>query len=222
MIIRFLLLLAALATQAPAQAVPLRTRILTLSLDARIENVFFQSGGEVHPFEADRSGFGEPLKYVGTQRFIVRASAEEFAVPSPAPPPLASVMLPEKARLVLLVGARAAEDKLKLAAYDISPDGFQAGDYHLFNFSTRALSVIFDTHKFVLQPGADRLVSEASWRSGAADIPIRIAHLENGKPRRVFASVWGHQSVKRNYVFFFNGSHPTRPVGIRRFSDYPE
>ena len=220
--LRPLLIVAALATPALGQSPAVKTSLLTLSLDSKIEDAFFNNGGEVQPFQADRTGFGATVKYVGPRQFILRGSAEEFAEPPPGPPPLSAVLLPEKASMVLLVGGRAGEDQLKLAAYDISPGDFRAGDYRLFNFSNEALSVVIGTHKFALQPGADRIVSQASWREKIADIPVRIASMEDGKPRQVYASIWGHQSVKRNYIFLLNGSHPTRPVGIRRFSDYPD
>jgi hypothetical protein len=220
--IRPILFLFAFSAGGLAQSPVIQTRILTLSLDSKIENVFFETSGGVQPFEAERTNLGAALKYVGPRQFTLRASREEFSMPPPVPVPLATVLLPEKAGMVLLVSAKAPEEKLKLAAYDISPDGFRAGDYRLFNFSNESLSVIIGPHKFALQPGTDRVVSEASWQSQSSDIPIRIARMDNGKPFLVYASVWGHQAAKRNYVFLFNGSHPTRPVGIRRFADYPE
>lgn len=222
MTFRLILLLAILAGHAPGQAPPHKTRILTLSLDQTIEDVFFINDGQVQPFHAERGGLGAPVAYSGPRGFVLRATAAEFSAPPPAPPPLASVLLPSNSNLVLLVGGRAANGKIRLAAYDLSSSGFRAGDYRVFNFSEKAVSVILGKLRFALTPGTDRIVSDASWQAAATDVPIQMAHIENGKPRRVYSSVWGHQPVKRNLVFLFNGSHHTRPVSIRRFSDYPE
>lgn len=222
MMLRPILFLLALVTLVPAQSPVLQTRLLTLALDGKIESAFFQNGGEIQPFEAERANLGVPQKYVGPRQLTLRSSREEFAMPPPVQVPLATVLLPERAAMVLLICAKTKDEKLKLAAYDISPVGFRAGDYRLFNFSNEPLSVIMGAHKFALQPGMDRLITQTSSQGQTPDIPIRIARMDHGKPIEVYSSVWGHQAVKRNYVFLFAGSHPTRPVGIRRFADYPE
>lgn len=217
-----LAILAIPALPAPGQTAPVKTRMLTLSLDQQLENVFFMNAGKVVPFNADRTGLGSPFDYTGTRQFILRASAEEFTTEPPLPPPLAAVPLPEGAKLVLLVCSRSPDDKIKLAAYDVSIDGFRAGDYKVFNFSRKTVSLIFGRSKFALKPGENKIVSDPALQNKALDVAVQIAQVEGGKPKRVYASAWGHQPVKRNYVFLFDGSHPTRPIAIRRFSDRPE
>jgi hypothetical protein len=212
--------LAALA--APGQTAPFKTRILTLALDQQLENVFFMNAGSVVPFNADRTGLSSPFDYSGTRQFVLRANADEFAAKPPLPAPLASVQLPEKAKLVLLVASRAPEDKIKLAAYDVSSEGFRAGDYRVFNFSEKTVSLIFGRSKFALKPGEDKMVSDVVLQDKVLDVTVQIAEVEDGFPKRVYASSWGHQPAKRHYVLLFNGSHPTRPIAIRRFSDRPD
>jgi len=216
-----LTLLVACATPILGQSAPVRVQILTISIDTKIENSFFQSDGKIQPFKADPSDFGEPLSYVGPSQFMLRGAAEEFTAQPPGPLPLATVQLPEKATVVLLIGGHTPEAKLKLTAYDISAGGFRAGDYRVFNFSEKAVSLILGRAKFALKPGEDNIVSDVALQDNVLDVVVQIAQVEAGVPQRVYTSAWGHQPIKRNFVFLFNGNHPTRPIAIRRFSDYP-
>lgn len=211
-----------LAIPALGQNPPLKTRILTISTDQPVENAFFLNDGKVQPFESDRSGLGEPTPYTGPRQFVLRGSAEEFVAKPPLPEPIASAVLPEHSNLILLVADRSPEGKTKLSAYDVDADGFKAGDYRVFNFSEKTVSLIFGRSKFALKPGEDRMVSDVALQDKALDVVVQIAQVEEGKLKRVYSSTWGHQPVKRNYVFLFNGSHPTRPIAIRRFSDHPK
>jgi hypothetical protein len=218
MTLRFIPILAILATCAFGQAQPLKTRILTLALDGKI-NAFFMNAGKVEPFTAERSGLGSPFAYTGSSQFLLRAQQDDFAA-DPLPAPLASVALPRQSKLILLTAQSAADQKIKLNAYDISAAGFRPGDYRVFNFSDRNLLLILGKSKFALRPGDDKIVSNAILRDNTLDLVIRIAKIEGGKPKQVYASAWGHQPVKRHFVFLFNGSHHTRPIAIRRFADY--
>jgi hypothetical protein len=220
--LRILLTLAILAIPALGQTLPHKTRILSISTDQPVENVFFMNDGKVEPFVSDRSGLGEPIPYTGPRQFVLRGSAEEFAAKPPLPEPLASAVLPERSNLVLLVADRSPDGKTKLTAYDVDAEGFKAGDYRVFNFSEKTVSLIFGRSKFALKPGEDRMVSDVVLQDKALDVVVQIAQVDEGSLKRVYSSAWGHQPVKRNYVFLFNGSHPTRPIAIRRFSDRPK
>ncbi len=219
---RLILALAILATPALAQAPPHKTRVLTISLDQPLGDVFFQNAGKVEPFTSDRSGLGVSFDYTGTRELILRAKADEFAAKPPVPAPLASVLLPEQAKLVLLVCGRGSGNKIKLTAYDVSVGAFRAGDYRVFNFSDKAVLLSLGKSKFALKPDEEKLVSDVALQEKALDVVVQIAQVENGELKRVYTSAWGHQPVKRNFVFLFNGRHPTRPIAIRRFSDHPE
>ncbi len=220
--LRCILALAVLAIPAFGQTPPFKTRILTISTDQALENAFFMNAGKVEPFVTDRSGLGSPFDYAGTRQFVLRASADEFAAKPPVPAPLASVLLPEQAKLVLLVTAHMPDNKLKLTAYDVSSGAFGPGDYRVFNFSEKTVSLILGRAKLALKPNEEKIVSDAALQDKALDVVVQIAQVENGALKRVYASAWGHQPVKRNFVFLFNGNHPTRPIAIRRFSDRPE
>lgn len=218
---RLLLTLAVLTCPALGQAPVIKTRLLTIALDQALENVFFMNAGKVEPFTSDRSGLGTPFAYTGPRELVLRATADEFAAQPPVPAPLASVSLPASAELVLLVSGKGAGDKLKLTAYDVSAGGFRAGDYRVFNFSEKTVSLILGRAKFALKPGEDFVVSDVALQDQALDVVVQIAQVENGAPKKVYGSAWGHQPVKRHFVFLFDGSHPTRPIAIRRFSDRP-
>jgi hypothetical protein len=220
--LRCILALAILAIPAYGQTPPVKTRILTISTDQPPESVFFMNAGKVEPFVTDRTGLGSPFDYAGTRQFVLRASAAEFAAKPPVPAPLASVLLPEQAKMVLLVTGQLPDNKIKLAAYDVSSGAFGAGDYRVFNFSQKTVSLIFGRSKFALKPGEDHIVSDVALQDKALDVVVQIAQVENGEPKRVYNSAWSHQPVKRSFVFLFDGSHPTRPIAIRRFSDRPE
>ena len=98
---RLILALVVFAGPALGQSPPLKARILTVSLDQPLENAFFLNAGKVEPFTSDRSGLGTPFEYTGARELILRANADDFAAKPPVPPPLASVLLPTQARLVL-------------------------------------------------------------------------------------------------------------------------
>lgn len=218
----FLPFLTVPSLPASGQTPEIKTQIVTLSLDKEVEEVFYLNDGKALPFHSKRSGFGEPMPYTGPQQFALRGSAGEFAAKPPLPAPLASVLLPAQAKTVLLVTSHTPEDKIKLEAYNISAANFRAGDYRVFNFSEKSVLLILGKAKFGLKPGEDFIVSDTGLQEKPLDVVVQLAQIDDGEPKRVYASVWGHQPTKRNYVFLFKGSHATRPIGIRRFADYPE
>jgi hypothetical protein len=215
-------LIMLLAASASAQQQQMKTRLMTLSLDRHVESLYFLNGGKAQPFTAERSGLGEPFAYTGTPRFILRAKPEDFSSPPPLPPPVASVDLPQQARMVMLVAGTGSGGKLKLAAYDISPGRFQAGDYRVFNFSTKNLAMMIGQNRFALRPGQDTIVSNSMLRDRVLDVFVRIAEERDGGMKKVYSSAWGHKPSKHHYVFLFNGSEDASPVEIRRYSTYPE
>lgn len=215
-------LIMLLAASASAQQPQMKTRIMTLSLDQHVENLYFLNEGKAQPFTAERSGLGEPFAYTGPPRFILRAKPEDFSSPPPLPPPLASVDLPQQAAMVMLVTGTDSGGKLKVAAYDISPGRFQTGDYRVFNFSTKNLAMMMGENRFALKPGHDAIVSNSMLRGKVLDVFVRIAEEKDGVLKKIYSSAWGHKPSKRHYVFLFNGSEDANPVEIRRYSTYPE
>lgn len=223
MIARTFLIIALLCPAWPAQEQEpqITTEFLTIALDEPVADLFYKTAETVSPFEANLTGLGQPNPYKGPRRFQLRKSAAEFSLKPPLPPPAASVMLPATADRVLLACVKSAENPLRIAAYDISSTGSKAGDYRFFNFCSRPLSLIIGGEKFILEPGKDRIASSQAWRESVLDLPVQVAKIEENKAKLVYSSVWGHRPGRRNFIFMFDGKHPSKPVAISRFFDIP-
>ena len=218
-----LLAIGLLPFTAPAQEQPatVSTQILTLALNDPVDGLFFFDGKQVLPFQANLTGLGQPTPYKGPQRFVLRANEAEFAAKPPLPAPAASVDLPLNCDRVLLLCMQSGKEPIKLRAYDISTGKSKAGDYRFFNFSKQGISVILGGEKFGLVAGRDTNVSDLSWGKETLDLPMQMAVMEGGKPKLVYSAVWGHRPGRRNFVFLFDGKHPSKPVGVYRFFDIP-
>lgn len=221
MIHRIALLLGLLTISSLAQEPPVQTEILTIALDEAVDGLFFADSKAVVPFQANITGLSQPVTYIGPRRFVLRASAAEFAAKPPLPAPAAFVDLPPNANRVLLCCLKSENTALKIVAYDISSTGSRAGDYRVFNFSKQALSVNLGDQSFALSSAGDKNISDPSWQNDVLDLPMQVATVVNGKARLVYSSVWGHRPGRRNFVFMFDGSHPSKPISICRFFDIP-
>jgi hypothetical protein len=220
---RILLFLGLLTLTAPAQQpeVIVTTEFLTIALDEPVEGLFFNNGKEIGVFQANLTGLGQPLAYKGPRRMVLRTSEAEFAAKPPLPAPAAVVELPLNANRVLLACLKSADQPLRIIAYDISTAGSRAGDYRFFNFSSKTLSIILGEERFALESRKDKIVSRQSWRDEILDLTMQVATVENNKPRLVYSSIWGHRPGRRNFIFMFDGRHPSKPIGINRFFDIP-
>lgn len=217
------ILLGLLAFNCPAQEqeTTVNTEIVTIALDDPVAGLFFNNGKSISLFQANSTGLGEPLKYKGVPRFMVRASEAEFTLKPPLPAPYAWVDLPLNSDRVLLACLKTGDAPLKMIAYDIGRVRIGAGDYRFFNFSHSVISVIFGEKKFAVKPGEDSLVSDASWKRDVMEINMEMALFKDGKPKPVYSSQWGHRPGRRNYVFMFDGPQEYNPVKICRFFDVP-
>ncbi len=204
-------------TQEPA----IDTEIVTIALNDPVAGLYFHNGKEIALLQANPTGIGEPLKYKGPRRFMVRTSREEFALKPPLPAPHAWVDLPLASDRVLLACLKSGDAPVKMVAYDIGRTRLAAGDYRFFNFSHSVISVIFGEKKFAVQPGKDTLVSAPSWKDDVMELDITMAILNDGKAKPVYSSQWGHRPGRRNYVFLFDGPQEYKPIKICRFFDVP-
>jgi hypothetical protein len=204
-----------------SQEVVLNTEIVTIALDEQVSGLYFHNGKEVCVFQANSTGLGEPLKYHGPPRFVLRTSEAEFARKPPLPAPHAWVDLPRQSGRVLLACLKNGESPLKIIAYDIGAASIAAGDYRFFNFSHSAISMIFGERKFAVKPGASLLVSDAAWKDEVMEIDMEMAMIRDNKPKPVYSSQWGHRPGRRNYVFMFDGPQEYKPIKICRFFDVP-
>jgi hypothetical protein len=221
MFIRILSMIGILCLPAMAQEPKsVDTELLTIALDETVNGLFYLNDKTVEPFQANLTGLSQPMHYKGPQRFSVRANAADFSAKPPLPSPVASTLLPLNCKRVLLVCIKSVDKPLHLVAYDISTKN-KAGDYRFFNFSSKTLSLILSDKRFAVAPGKDVSVSNAAWRDAVLDLPVQVAASENNKPKLVYSSIWGHRPGRRNFVFMFNGHHPSKPINFCRFFDIP-
>jgi len=200
-----------------------KTEILAVALDAPVTGLFIDTGNGIRPFFANLTGLGLPLAYQGPRHLILHSSEEAFrsVAGQQAPPPAAVVDLPATGDRAILVCTLNPEGALKIIAYDISTTGMQPGSYRFFNYSRSLVSFIVGERKFNLLPGTDSLVTDPKWQSEVMDLEVQFGLRPSAdKPfQRVYASVWGHRPVRRNYVFLFDGNSPSKPITSRRFFD---
>lgn len=215
------LLLGLLAVPAFSQEPRVNTEIVSIALDDPVNGLFFHNGKEIAGFQANSTGLGEPLKYHGARRFVLRTSAAEFSLKPPLPAPCAWIDLPPDSDRVLLACLKSGESPMKLVAYDIGKARIGAGEYRFFNFSRSVISVIFGERKFAVNPGADSLVSDPAWKQEVGEIDLAMAIMRNGKAKPVYSSQWGNRPGRRNYIFMFDGPQEYKPIRICRYFDVP-
>ena len=215
------ILFGLLALPGFSQEATVNTEIVTIALDDSVTGLFFDNGKDIAIFQANPTGLGEPLKYKGPQRFMVRTSEAEFSLKPPLPAPYAWVDLPLNSNRILLACLKSGDAPMKIIAYDIGKARIGAGDYRFFNFSHSVISVIFGDKRFAVKPGADTLVSDPSWKKEVGEIDLAMAITKDGKAKPVYSSQWGNRPGRRNYIFMFDGPQEYKPVKICRFFDVP-
>lgn len=223
--IRFLIFLQILAACASAQdtAPMIKTKILTYALGGLPDEFmgYFKNSEQIMMFRASDGTLGVPIRYQGPAQFILRESEEAFA---PVPegqtpkPSVAAVTLPENATNVLILAAPLDGKRVKLMAYDISPESLGKGEYRVFNFSHSMLSMIFGSQKLVLPSGRDQVVRDGSWGQKIMTFPIKIATVKENLAKPVYSNFWEHHPSNRTLLFMFNGNRPNQAI---RFMDFP-
>lgn len=213
--------LGLLALPAMSQETLVNTEIVTIALDGSVSGLFFHNGKDISSFQANPTGLGEPLKYKGPQKFILRTSAAEFSMEPPLPAPHAWVNLPVNSERVLLACLKTGDSPVKIVAYDIGKARIVAGQYRFFNFSRTMIPVIFGDKKFTVKPGKDTLVSDPAWKDEVMEIDVVMAIVKDNKPKPVYSSQWGNRPGRRNYIFMFDGPQEYNPIRICRYFDVP-
>lgn len=220
---RLLLVLFFCIAPLRGEVVIVKTEILAVSLDAPVEGLFIDTGNGIQPFSANLAGLGLPMPYQGPRRLVLHKSEEAFkSEPGQQPPtPAAVVELPAVSDRAILVCTHTPGGALRLVAYDISTGGMKPGGYRFFNYSKLPVSFIVGERKFSLSPGTDNLVSDSKWQTEVMDLEVQfgLRASANEPFKRVYASVWGHRPIRRNYVFLFDGNSPSKPITSRRFFD---
>ena len=210
-----------LAPPAMSQETLVNTEIVTIALDGSVSGLYFHNGKDISSFQANPTGLGEPLKYKGPQKFMLRTSAAEFSMEPPLPAPHAWVNLPKNSERVLLACLKTGDSPVKIVAYDIGKARIGAGQYRFFNFSRTMIPVIFGDKKFSVQPGKDTLVSDPAWKDKVMEIDVMMAIMKDNKAKPVYSSQWGNRPGRRNYIFMFDGPQEYNPIRICRYFDVP-
>jgi hypothetical protein len=216
-----LLMLASFALPALCQEADVSTEIVTIALDESVDGLFFHNGKDISRLQANSTGLGEPLKYKGPRRFMLRTSEAEFSLKPPLPPAHAWVDLPLNSDRVLLACLKSGDAPVKLVAYDIGKALIGAGEYRFFNFSRSAISIIIGERKLAVKSGENTLVSDPSWKREVGEIDIAMAIVRDGRTKPVYSSQWGNRPGRRNYIFLFDGPQEYKPIRISRFFDVP-
>ncbi len=206
---------------AICQEANVRTEIVTIALDQPVHGLFFDNGEEIAWFQALPTGLGEPLKYNGPRRLMLRSSEAEFSQPPPLPPAHAWVDLPANSDRVLLACLKSGDAPVRMLAYDIGSARIRAGEYRFFNFSRSAVAIMIGQRRLEIKSGENNLVSDPSWRREVGEIDVAIGVMENDRIKPVYSSQWGNRPGRRNYIFIFDGPHDYNPIRIARFFDVP-
>lgn len=217
----FAIFLLCLTQYAAAEDPVVKTEIVTIALDESVSELYFYNGKDFSLLQANPTGLGEPLRYQGPQRFILRKSKEEFTGKPQLPAPIAGVDLPLNSERVLIACLKTGDSPLKLLAYDISKARIDAGDYRFFNFSHSTVSVILGERKFAVKPGQESLISDAAWKKEVSEIDIAMAIPKDNQMKPVYSAQWGNRPGRRNYIFLFDGPQDYKPIRICRFFDVP-
>ena len=202
----------------------IKTTLVTFALGAPKEGfkAFFKTGDQILEFKANSGGLGDPIKYDGPRRFVIRDSKEGFAPPAEGQqpkPPLAFVDLPERCDNILVIAADDGAGKLRLVAFDVASGNLRGGDYKFFNFSHATLTFIMGKQRFALKPSENKLVTDPTWGSGppvAFDFDMGL--VTGATVKSIKQSQWEHWPDKRNVVFLFDGLRKAESVRILNFN----
>lgn len=204
-----------------------RTEFVTLSLGKNEGPFYYRNDGEIATLSASSKGIGAAIAYNGSRLLSLYGSPDgltERQVGETVPKPVAQVRLPFGEDRVLLMFSNPGgidKDAVTLNATGISSDKMKAGDYRLFNMSKQQVLVVMNEQKAVIEPRSIADVSDASWKSDVIDMQVQLGVKDEGGPRRVYSSVWGHRPGRRTFLFIFDRSDEFRPVEIRCYYDVP-
>lgn len=210
------LLMTPLTLLAQKAAPAVTTHILTFAPVSLPEGFqpFYQKAGAAEPFIASVGTLGLPIPYTGPREFVLHGSKEEFEKSSP---PLATVTLPEKCDLVLLVFSHSADGKFSLAAYNLDSADLKPGSYRIFNFSHSLVAITLGEQTLELAADKDTYLRDPSWLEKPMALPLQISTLTEGKAKRAYSSYWEHFPTRRNLMFLFDGSEPSSPITFTTF-----
>ncbi len=217
----FVMIPLALHAQSPSARVS--THILTFAPSSLPETFqpHYRTTGGIEQFATSVGTLGLPAPYAGPQEFALYGSkedAEAAAGGRKSIVPIATVSLPEKCDLVLIICNRSADEKVSLAAYNLDSKDLKSGDYRIFNFSKSTVTMNLGDQNLELASGKDSMSTDPKWHAEALALPMKISTIINGKTRPVYSSLREHSPQDRTLMFLFDGTHPSRPITFTTFN----
>lgn len=219
----FLFIMIPLALHAQSPSARLFTHILTFSpsiLPETFQPHYLTTVG-IEQFATSVGTLGLPAPYAGPQEFALYGSkedAEAAAGGKNSIVPIATVSLPEKCDLVLIICNRSADEKVSLAAYNLDSKDLKSGNYRIFNFSKSTVAINLGDQNLELAPGKDSMAMDPQWHAEVIALPMKISTINNGKTRPVYSSLREHSPQDRTLMFLFDGTHPSRPITFTTFN----
>ena len=216
-----------LAASCPGQSgdEKIITELVTICLGGGVPAYYYGDGKKVTKLEVSAQGIGAPVAYQGPAMLALYDNPDDLAprapdAPVPAPDLRASLAADEDR--ILLVFSHVEGAKPAVRALGISTGKMKAGDYRIFNLSSRNAYVIMNEEKAIVQPGKPADISSAAWQAGTLDMEVRFGLREEEGMRQVYSSVWGHRSSRRTFLFILDRADEFNPFEIRRYHDVPQ
>lgn len=216
---------AVASAQAPAAEPTLRTDLMPVALNGKIDT-FFVSNGEVKPLEAYSSAMAPPIFYKGPQKlrlYATEGDARNSIIPAKtgAPKPVAIVSLPAGVRRTLLFQMQNAKKELEVRAIGVDDRALRGGDFRVFNMSTLNLLGMMGKNSFRVAPGQTEDIAAASLGGTDADLTVKFGTQVANRQDLVYSSVWSHSNTSRNYIFLVGTGNPKKPLAVKKFFDVP-
>jgi hypothetical protein len=212
--IALILLMAPLALHAQGPSTRMTTRIVTFAPAGLPEGfqAFYRNAENIEPFAVAVGTFGLTTPYTGPRDLLIFSSKSDAESPAAVQTPLATVTLPEKCEVVLVLCTRSADDKVSLTAHSLDSGELKAGGYRFFNFSKSLVALTMGDQKLELPAGKQSIVSDPKWLEKPVAIHIEIATVADGKSSPFYSSVVEHYPQSRTLMFCFDGNDPSEPI----------
>jgi len=221
----FLIIFTALGVNAqPVQPATVRTDLMPVSMSGDL-TLFYAHKKQVTKLEVFSTAMGTPVFYQGSTALHFYASEKDLqAVLEGAAEakPLITVSLGKAARRTLLVFVPAAAKTWQCRAFPVEDERLGAGEYRVYNFSSKKAAGLMGDAKFVIDPGGHHDVRGTTWRDRDGDLGVQFGHLDaKGQAIMSYSSIWGHAKLARQFLFLVSNPQDPTSLDLRKFHDVP-
>lgn len=209
----------------------IKTEIITLGLEGKIEPYYYISKKKAHKLLVSRTHITGPIKYEGSSslKLYLNEPTEEAIKnkKSPLPKPDLQVKLdPRKGQILLLFSetptSDSGEKNTGVKALPLSNKNSSRGDYQVLNFSTKDLYISIADQKKKLQAQGSKTFSSPAWKQKITTLPIVLGMKRDDKIDVAYSSRWGHRPNQRVLLFVFDKPGKKPSLSVRRFFDHPQ